>query len=160
MKKLVLTLFISVLAIQSFAEDLPKTCLNLSHLKAINMTKEKLFNVNEECSPQELADSFFKIPALFLNIKEISNVGMSEVKIEEAIKLLKNEQGQSITEDLIKLMDYYPTILPAKVYIMSYKINEQGEDRKLVLIESKLIKIEEISKHRIIAISKEKINSL
>lgn len=107
--------------LSAIAED--KSCLARAEAKIIDINHEVVFDTNELCEISEIEEEIISIPPSLYPDHSVNNLTKRAASVEEAIALLKKSKRKNEkTEDLIKLMDFLPSALPAQISILEFDI--------------------------------------
>lgn len=136
-----------------------KKCLLKSETKVIDIKNEVVFDTNKDCSSEEIINEYVQLPILINPEEVIVDYAIKDTSVEEILDILKAKKvdGEQ-TEDLIKLIDFIPTALPAslKLLIYSVQVIEGNEinvlEKNLVLIDSENVKVQEVKSHKVITL--------
>ncbi|WP_034730517.1 hypothetical protein [Bacteriovorax sp. Seq25_V] len=153
MKKLIFSLILFT----NFTFALEATdCLQMSQDKIIDISNETVFNVNRDCKSEDRAIEVQNLAFKLYPYGEITNLETRESTIDEAISVLKDtDSTYKETEDLIKLMDFFPSALPAQLKISEFTYQENGETSQIsiIIIDSENILVNSEKTHKIITVS-------
>ncbi len=131
-------------------------CLKFNQTKIINISNEVVFDVNSDCLEEENDIEISNLAHKIFPYGEITNLSTQDATIDDALNLLKDtDSTYKETEDLIKLMDFFPSALPAKLKISKFTYSENGEVSRIgiVIIDSQNIIIDSNKEHKVITIS-------